>query len=148
MLRFWSQTESCWGSTCCSVLISSRSWEEYTWSDEFSTTWQTCFCAAVTIDKPDFHSEFDQNKKIWVVSWKWSVNQTPPELENKAAEYLVPKQLRTEFDNELRTWIDNGWMIPYPEEECGPFKGLIPLMAVLQANKQQSPSGHGLSGAQ
>ena len=88
-------------------------------------------CAAITIDKPDFHAEFDQNKKIWVVSWKWSKNQTPPELGNKAAEYLVPKQLRAEFDNELRTWIDNGWMIPYPEEERGPLKGLIPLMAVF-----------------
>ena len=48
-------------------------------------------CVAITIDKPDFHAEFDQNKKIGVVSWKWSENQTTPELENKAAEYLVPK---------------------------------------------------------
>ncbi len=54
---------------------------------------------AITINKPDFHAEFDQNKKIWIVSWKWSENQTQPELENKAAEYLVPKQLRAEFDN-------------------------------------------------
>ena len=80
-------------------------------------------CAAITIDKPDFIAEFDQNKKIWVVSRKWSENQTPLELENKATEYLVPKQLRAEFDNELRTWIDNGWMIPYPEEECRPPQG-------------------------
>ena len=91
-------------------------------------------CVAITFDKPDFHAEFDQNKKIWVVSWKWSENQTPPELENKAAEYLVPKQLRAE----LRTWIDNGWMILYPEEECGPPKGLIPLMAVLQQTNKKS----------
>ena len=76
-------------------------------------------CAAITIDKLDFHAEFDQNKKIWVVSWKWSENQTPPKLKNKATEYLVPKQLRAEFDNELHTWIDNGWMIRCPEEECG-----------------------------
>ena len=67
-------------------------------------------CTAIAIEKPDFHAEFDQNKKIWVVSQKWSENQTPPELENKAAEYLVPKQLRAEFNNELQTWIDNGWM--------------------------------------
>ena len=50
----------------------------------------------------------------------WSENQTPPELKNKATEYLIPKQLRVEFDNELRPWIDNGWMILYPKEECGP----------------------------
>ena len=89
-------------------------------------------CTAIAIDKPDFHAEFDQNKKIWVVS----ENQTPLKLENKATEYLVAKQLRAEFDNELPTWIDNGWVIPYPEE-YGPPKGLIPLMAVLQANKQK-----------
>ena len=29
-------------------------------------------------------------------------------------------------------------MNPYPEEECGPPKGLISLMAVLQANKKKS----------
>ena len=60
----------------------------------------------ITIDKPDFHAEFDQNKKIWVESWKWSENQTPPKLENKATENLVPKPLRAEFDNEFWTWID------------------------------------------
>ena len=57
-------------------------------------------CEAITINKSDFHAEFD-HKKIWVVSWKWSENHLPPELENKSTEYLVPKQLRVEFDNEL-----------------------------------------------
>ena len=32
-------------------------------------------CAAITIDKPDFNAEFNQNKKIWVGSWKWSENR-------------------------------------------------------------------------
>ena len=77
-------------------------------------------CAAITIKKLNFHAEFDQNKKIWVMTWKWSENQMPPELENKAAEYLVPKKLMAEFDNELQTWIDNSWLIPYQEEECAP----------------------------
>ena len=58
-------------------------------------------CTAITINKPHFHAEFDQNKKIWVVSWKWSENQTLPELKNKATENLLPKQFRAEFDNEL-----------------------------------------------
>ena len=36
---------------------------------------------------------------------------------------------------ELHTWIDNGWLVPYPEDKLGPPKGLIPLMAVLHQNK-------------
>ena len=105
-------------------------------------------CAVITIDKPDFHTEFDQNKKIWVVPWKWSENQMPPKLENKAVEFLVPKQLREEFNNELQTWIDNGWMIPYPEEECGPPQGPDSVNSCVASKQTKSPSSHGLSGAQ
>ena len=32
-------------------------------------------CAAITINAPNFHVEHDQNRRIWVVSWKWSSNQ-------------------------------------------------------------------------
>ena len=42
--------------------------------------------------------------------------------ENRFLEYPTPK---------------NGWLIPYPESELGPPKGLIPLMAILQENKQK-----------
>lgn len=31
-------------------------------------------------------------------------------------------------------WLDNGWLIPYPEKE---LKELIPLMAVVQDNKNK-----------
>ena len=37
----------------------------------------------------------------------------------------------------MQAWIQNGWLIPYPESELGPPKGLIPLMAILQENKQK-----------
>ena len=105
-------------------------------------------CTAITIDKPDFHAEFDQNKNIWVVSWKWSENQTSPELENKGAKYLVPKQLRADFNNELRTWIDNGQMILYPGEECGPPQGPDSINGCVASKQAKSLSGHGLLGAQ
>ena len=42
-----------------------------------------------------------------------------------------------EYERELLAWIQNGWLIPYPESELGPPKGLIPLMAILQESKQK-----------
>ena len=32
-------------------------------------------------------------------------------------------------------WQHNGWLLPNPEEELGPSKRLIPLMAVVQEHK-------------
>ena len=32
-------------------------------------------------------------------------------------------------------WITNSWLIPYPQEQLGLPKGLIPLMSVIQPNK-------------
>ena len=52
-------------------------------------------------------------------------------------EYTIPARARTEYDKELQNWIDNGWLVPYPEDKLGHLKGLIPLMAVIQQNKQK-----------
>ena len=49
-------------------------------------------------------------------------------------------------------WIDNGWLLPYPEKELGPPKGLIYLMAkITKQTKGKQTEGsalHGLSGAE
>ena len=42
-----------------------------------------------------------------------------------------------EYERELQMWIDNGCLLPYPEKELGPPKGLIHLMAIRQENKQK-----------
>lgn len=34
-------------------------------------------------------------------------------------------------------WLDNGQLLPYPEKDLGPPMGLIPLMAVVQDNRQK-----------
>ena len=62
------------------------------------------------------------------MSWKWSGNRSPATLKNRLVEYSDPKQLREEYDREMQTWINNGWLFLYP-------KGLIPLMVVRQENK-------------
>ena len=95
------------------------------------------FGATIELEKPDFCAEFDQRTKSWTVSWKWSGDQPPEKLYNRVPEYTIPSRARAEYDKELQKWIDNGWLVPYPEDKLGPLKGSIPLMAVIQQNKQK-----------
>ena len=91
--------------------------------------------ATIELELPDFCVEFDQCTKSWTVSWKWSSDQPPEKLYNRIPEYTIPARARAEYDKELQNWIDNGWLVPYPENKLCPPKGLIPLMAVIQQNK-------------
>ena len=63
----------------------------------------------------------------------------PEALDNRVAEYPVAAEIREDYEQELRTWMSNGWLVPYKEEELGPPppKGLIPLIAVLQQHKSK-----------
>ena len=93
--------------------------------------------ATIKLEQPDFCTEFDQSNKSWTVSSKWSGDQPPEKLYNRKPEHTIPARTRAEYDKELQNWIDNGWLVPYPEDKLGPLKGLIPLMAVIQQNKQK-----------
>ena len=94
-------------------------------------------CAAITLDEPDFHAEYDEAKRVWTASWKLSGDQPPVCLKNRLSEYPTPEWLQGEYEQELQAWIQNSWLILYPESELEPLKGLIPLMAILQENKQK-----------
>ena len=48
-------------------------------------------CAAITLDEPDFHAEYDEAKHVWTASWKWSGDQPPVSLKNRLSEYPAPK---------------------------------------------------------
>ena len=52
-------------------------------------------------------------------------------------EYSLAAVIWEEYEWELRTWMRNGWLAPYPEEKLGPPKGLISLMAILMQNKSK-----------
>ena len=41
-----------------------------------------------------------------------------------------------EYEKELQIWQNIRWLLSYTEDELGPPKCLIPLMAVVQENKQ------------
>ena len=93
--------------------------------------------ATIELEQPDFRAEFDQRTKSWTVSWKWSGDQPPGKLYNRVPEYTIPARACAEYDKEQQNWIDNGWLVPYSEDKLGPPKALIPLMEVIQQNKQK-----------
>ena len=45
----------------------------------------------------------------------------------------MPEDAKREFETEVAAWIKNGWLRPYD----GACQGLIPLMAVIQHNKDK-----------
>lgn len=93
--------------------------------------------ADLSVDAPDYKVQFDRRERIWKVSWKWSAGSAPEYLKNQVAMYNIPEGIRAEFDGELRQWVANGWLVRYDESRLGPPRGLIPLMAVDQPNKQK-----------
>ena len=96
---------------------------------------RTTRCAAISINKPDFTATFDHHSQTWTASWKWSEDHAPERVHNEMSEYPVAVEIRNEYMQQLHIRINNGWLVPYPEDKLGPLKGLIPLMAILQENK-------------
>ena len=79
--------------------------------------------------------KFDPAEKSWTVAWKWRDGVEPAFLSNRVPAYAVSAEARREFDDELRTWIEKGWLTPFDEAVLGRPRGMIPLMAVKQNNK-------------
>lgn len=91
----------------------------------------------VVIKDKDFTVTYHSDTKQWTVLWNWCENMEPPRLFNTVSEYNVPKAVRNDYENELKQWIEDGWLVPYSETTHGPVKGTIPLMAVVQQNKEK-----------
>lgn len=90
------------------------------------------------VEESDFRASFDRAKKEWVVEWKWSNGREPVELKNSIAEYRVPDTVRPDFEAEIKRWISEGWLAVYDDVKLGSPKGLIPLLAVVQQNKEKT----------
>ena len=90
--------------------------------------------APLVVDAPDFSVQFNATQRTWTVTWKWTDGKAPDCLQNTVAQYNVPTSMRREFDEELGSWIQHGWLVPYDEVQHGAQRGLVPLMAVRQNN--------------
>ena len=92
---------------------------------------------AIEIDEPDFCASFDASEKAWTVKWKWSDDAKPHALRNGVTEYSIPTSARLSYEAEIEEWITNGWLEPDDDEKLRHAKGLIPLMAIVQQNKDK-----------
>ena len=92
---------------------------------------------ALVVDAPDFTVRFDADERAWTMSWKWENGAEPVCLPNRVPEYGMSTEARVEFEAELRTWMENGWLVPYDQSVHGPPRGLLPLMAVEQGSKSK-----------
>lgn len=84
-------------------------------------------------DEQDFCAVF--HEKVWVASWNWRDVYGPEKLHNGVKKYVVPHAAHEEYERELESWIDCGWLVPDCEKKLGLPRGLIPLMTVIQKNK-------------
>ena len=98
---------------------------------------ETVGAGSIEIDEPDFRVLFDASEKAWTVTWKWSDDAEPDALRNRVTEYAIPTAARSSYEEEIQEWIANGWLEPYDDKKMGPAKGLIPLMAIVQQNKDK-----------
>ena len=71
------------------------------------------------VDAKDFLVEFDPQSRVWTVAWKWADGAGPPSLKNTVAQYSVNSSARELYDEELETWLENGWLQPYDETTDG-----------------------------
>ena len=78
------------------------------------------------IERPEFDVVFDPTEKKWTATWKWLGERPPKQLLNQTPEYTMLEHIQKDYNCKLQTWIHNGRLIPYPEKELGPPRGLIP----------------------
>ena len=93
--------------------------------------------ATLRIDEQDFSATYDPSTKSWTAAWKWAEGKEPDVLHNKVEAYSIPDGAQAPYEEELERWIKDAWLLPYDEAKYGPAKGLIPLMAVVQRNKNK-----------
>ncbi|KAK3874473.1 hypothetical protein Pcinc_008865 [Petrolisthes cinctipes] len=88
----------------------------------------------LTVKDKDFEARFDG--KSWTVRWHWRDRQ-PPVLINEVDCYRSAKteQVKEKLEEEVKTWIKRGWMKRCEDQSNG--KGILPLLAVVQVNKDK-----------
>ena len=67
---------------------------------------EACFgnlnrCATISINEPNLSVMFNQNKKVWTVSWKWVSGHSPSNLMNSVHDYSVLDHAWDAYEKEL-----------------------------------------------
>jgi len=88
---------------------------------------------SLQVEDADFVASFNDNK--WTVTWKWKGGE--PVLKNQCGQYEIPEKCRESYEQEIGTWIENGWLEEHNEADHGKVQGVIPMMAAFQPNKEK-----------
>lgn len=87
--------------------------------------------SAVQLCDKDYQIKFADG--VWSARWVWSEGDSGPVLKNQTPTYLMSDGVTPEFERVVEGWIEKGWLRPFD----GPCDGIIPLLAVVQENKNK-----------
>ncbi|KFD56609.1 hypothetical protein M513_02285, partial [Trichuris suis] len=77
-------------------------------------------CAAadegICVEGAEFVATYEPTLRSWKAAWKWANGRSPGTLDNTKEEYPPAAAARAAYEKELETWIHNGWLVPYDEQ--------------------------------
>ena len=97
----------------------------------------------VTLSSADFKVRWDNSAKSWTVAWVWGGGVEPTDSIGSGVTQYSRKKLSAEqeqqYQKEVQSWIDHGWMVPHDPDRHGKSGAILPLMAVCQGHKASTP---------
>ena len=97
----------------------------------------------VELSMTDIKATWNAVDGHWQAEWTWKdgIPPTSP-LGSGIGEYPRTKltdQEESLFENEVQTWLENEWLVPYDAESFGDALCVLPLIAVSQPHKSSTP---------
>eukprot|EP00117_Sycon_ciliatum_P022483 scpid27783/ scgid19383/ len=83
------------------------------------------------------------NGSSWELRWNWKNGQPPTQpVGSGLGQYnrsnLTPEQ-EVKFNDEVESWIANGWLVEHSSEIHGEPAAVLPIMAVEEEHKESTP---------
>ena len=97
----------------------------------------------VVLRASDFCVRWDAQKRHWILAWQWLDGKKPARVSGPAIGEYSRSKLTSEqeqhYRDEVKLWIDNGWLVPHDLSRHGEPASILPLMAVCQEHKPTTP---------
>ena len=97
----------------------------------------------VVLRAGDFCVRWDAEKQHWILAWQWLDGKKPARVSGPAIGEYSRSKLTSEqeqhYRDEVKLWIDNGWLVPRDLSRHGVPASILPLMAVCQEHKSTMP---------
>ena len=73
--------------------------------------------------------------QAWIARWEW---RSDPQVTKRISSCRVPTELRERFNDGVRRWISESWLVPREGTAETKETGSIPLMVVEQITKRKA----------